>query len=76
PPAAGARAAAKIRYKARPVACTLTPALGDTTRVMVLLDEPLRDVTPGQSAVFYVGDEGDVVLGTAIIAREPALEPA
>lgn len=62
----GTRAACKIRYKARAVPCTLHPLPGGD--VEVRLDESLRDVSPGQGAVFYSGDGGDVVLGGGIIA--------
>ncbi|HEX3050517.1 MAG TPA: tRNA 2-thiouridine(34) synthase MnmA, partial [Aggregatilineaceae bacterium] len=58
------RAEVKIRYKARPAPATVTPLPAD--RVSVTFDEPLRDITPGQGAVFY---EGDVCLGGGIIAR-------
>lgn len=59
------RAGVRIRYKARAASCTITPQTnGD---VCVELDEPLRDISPGQSAVFY---DGDVVLGSGIIQRE------
>jgi len=54
PPAAGTPAECKIRYRAQPMACTLYPAADG--EVIVQLAEPLRDVTPGQRAVFYVGD--------------------
>ena len=63
PPAAGAQLDVKIRYKARAVQCTLAPA-GDS-RVRVQLAEPLRDITPGQGAVFYAGDH---CLGGGVIA--------
>jgi tRNA-specific 2-thiouridylase len=58
------RAEVKIRYKARPTWATVTP-LADG-RVTVEFDEPLRDITPGQGAVFY---EGDMCLGGGIITR-------
>jgi tRNA-specific 2-thiouridylase len=43
----------KLRYAARPTAATVK-FFGD--RAEVLLAEPVRAVTPGQSAVFYDGD--------------------
>jgi tRNA-specific 2-thiouridylase len=58
------RAEVRIRYKARAVPCTVTPQ--PNGNVSVLLDEPLRDISPGQSAVFY---DGEMALGTGIIAR-------
>ncbi len=56
---------AKIRYSARPAAATLSP-LSETT-AHVRFAAPLRDITPGQSVVFYRGDE---VLGGGIITSE------
>ena len=49
---------AKIRYAAKPVMCTVTVSGG---KARVVLDESARAITPGQSAVFYDGD--DVVFG-------------
>jgi tRNA-specific 2-thiouridylase len=53
-PAAPLRAAVKIRYKAREVQALVEPLPAD--RASVRFDEPLRDITPGQAAVFYHGD--------------------
>ena len=48
----------KIRYAAPPVPCTVEFC---ENSARVILDEPARAVTPGQSAVFY--DEQGVVFG-------------
>jgi len=64
PPAEPIHATVKIRYKARPVMATITP-LADQ-RVAVQFDERLRDITPGQGAIFY---DGEVCLGGGIIER-------
>jgi tRNA-specific 2-thiouridylase len=50
--------AVKLRYRAAPVACTLT---GEE----VLLDAPFSAPAPGQTAVLLAGD---VVVGCATIA--------
>jgi len=61
-PETSLRAEVRIRYKARSVPCTIAPLPnGDVT---VHLDEPLRDISPGQSAVFY---DGEMALGSGII---------
>jgi tRNA-specific 2-thiouridylase len=52
----------KIRYKAIPARATLTPLLDD--RAQIAFEQPLRDITPGQLAVFY---QGEKVLGSGII---------
>ncbi len=52
----------KIRYTAREAAATVTP-LGEH-EARVTFAEPLRDITPGQRAVFY---QGEVCLGGGMI---------
>ncbi len=49
------RVRAKIRHRHEPAWATLEPA--GTDEVLATFDEPQRAVTPGQSAVFYDGDE-------------------
>jgi len=49
------RVRAKIRHRHEPAWATLEPA--DAGEVIATFDEPQRAVTPGQSAVFYDGDE-------------------
>jgi tRNA-specific 2-thiouridylase len=63
-PAAPFTAKVKIRYKSTPVFGLITPL--DDGRIRAEFDEPLRDITPGQGAVVYDGDE---VLGGGIIER-------
>jgi len=67
PPPAGAPVQCKIRYKANAVDCTLH-LLGDD-RVEVRFAEPLRDITPGQGAIFY---DGDLCLGGGTIVNDEA----
>jgi tRNA-specific 2-thiouridylase len=50
------RVRAKIRHRHEPAWATLEPA-AEPTEVIATFDEPQRAVTPGQSAVFYDGDE-------------------
>ncbi len=64
PPTEPIRGQVKIRYKARDVDATITPVAPG--RVHIRFDAPLRDITPGQAAVFY---DGDVCLGGGIIER-------
>jgi tRNA-specific 2-thiouridylase len=49
----------KIRHRHEPAWATLRPAAdgADRFEVEAIFDEPQRAVTPGQSAVFYDGDE-------------------
>jgi tRNA-specific 2-thiouridylase len=49
------RVRAKIRHRHEPAWAMLAPAGAD--EVVATFDEPQRAVTPGQSAVFYDGDE-------------------
>jgi len=59
PPRTPLRATAKIRYRAKDAAVTITPdAIG--RGVTVDFDEPQRAITPGQAAVFY---DREVCLG-------------
>lgn len=56
------KCSAKLRYSARPVPATVTVCGGGAE---VRLREPVRAVTPGQSAVFY--SDGDVILFGGVI---------
>ena len=62
PPVEPFRAEVKIRYTAKEVGATVMPL--DENQVRVRFDAPVRDITPGQAAVFYVEDEA---LGGGII---------
>ena len=53
----------KIRYQAKPVLCDLT--LSSDNRAEVQSHTMLRDITPGQFAVFY---QDELVLGSGIIS--------
>ncbi len=55
------RALVKLRYTARPVACTVAVA---GTGAELVFDERQRAVTPGQAAVLY---DGEAVLGMGTI---------
>ena len=55
---------AKIRYRHEAVACKIKNKIVKIKNIEVLFDKPQRAITPGQSAVFYLGDE---VLGGGII---------
>jgi tRNA-specific 2-thiouridylase len=60
-PASGTRCEVQIRHRGKPLPAVLDPSGG---QVEVKLLEPALGVAPGQSAVFYQGDE---VLGGATI---------
>ena len=62
PPALPMRIEAKIRYSAQAMPALLSAAGEDKVRVE--FDSPVRAVTPGQSVVFYSGEN---VVGGAII---------
>lgn len=68
-PTAPFRAAVKIRYKSEAIPATVTP-LGED-RMRVTFDEPLRDITPGQGAVVY---DGEQCLGGGEIEKFPEKE--
>jgi tRNA-specific 2-thiouridylase len=53
----------KVRYTAREVPAGVEP-LDDGSHARVRFEQPQRDLTPGQAAVFY---DGDVVVGGGII---------
>ena len=59
------RILAKLRYRTAPAPASLD-RLGED-RVRVRLDTPVRGITPGQSAVFYIENE---VIGGGIIRSE------
>ena len=56
------RAQVKIRYTAREAWAEIE--LTDSTQAQITFDTPLRDITPGQAAVFY---DGEVCLGGGMI---------
>jgi len=60
------RVQVKIRHRHEPAWATLAPAGAE--EVVATFDEPQRAVTPGQSAVFYDGDE---VVGGGWIVQGP-----
>lgn len=67
-PALPFRCSAKTRYRQPEQPCTVYPA--GERGIRLVFDEPLRAITPGQSAVLY---DGDTVLGGGIIAREESV---
>jgi tRNA-specific 2-thiouridylase len=71
PPVGPLRVTARIRHNHEPAAATIH-VLGNG-RARVVFDTPQRAVTPGQSCVWYQGDE---VIGGGVIERASGLTPA
>ena len=67
PPDGPFAAQVQIRYHATPAPATVTPQ--PDGGVEIAFAAPLRDITPGQAAVFY---EGEVCLGGGVIQAEVA----
>ncbi|WP_275556525.1 tRNA 2-thiouridine(34) synthase MnmA [Mixta sp. Marseille-Q2659] len=61
----------KTRYRQEDIPCVITPL--DDDRIEVRFEQPVAAVTPGQSAVFYLGE---VCLGGGIIEQRLPLVPA
>ena len=64
PPATEFGAAVKIRYRSAFVDAVIN--VRSSTEVEVAFERPMRDITPGQRAVFY---DGDLVLGGGVIRK-------
>jgi tRNA-specific 2-thiouridylase len=64
-PQGPARLQVRVRYKAEEVWGKVIPLVGQKTRVE--LEKPVRDITPGQAAVFY---DGEHCLGGGVISHE------
>ena len=77
PPRAGARVAAKIRYKSPEAPATVWPT---DNGLRIEFDEPQRAITPGQAVVFFHGDEvlggGTIELSEVPPARASKMENA
>ncbi|WP_368165938.1 aminomethyltransferase beta-barrel domain-containing protein, partial [Aeromonas sp. R9-1] len=58
------RATVKTRYRQQDIPCLIEPI--DDLTIRVTFDEPVAAVTPGQSAVFYDGEE---CLGGGVIEQ-------
>jgi tRNA-specific 2-thiouridylase len=58
------RAEVRVRYRHTAAPATITPL--DNERARIVFDEPQRAITPGQTSVFYRGDE---VIGGGWITR-------
>lgn len=55
PPAQGFYASVKIRYRAKEAPAFIIPVSAD--QINIEFDQSLRDITPGQAAVIYNGEE-------------------
>jgi len=62
PPSSPIQAEVMIRYQSKEAKGTVTPLPEE--RVHIQFDSPLRNITPGQAAVFF---SGEIVLGNGII---------
>jgi tRNA-specific 2-thiouridylase len=56
-PRLGAPMAVRVRHRHRPAAARLVAASVGETEAVVAFDSAVPAVTPGQAAVFYVGDD-------------------
>ncbi len=66
----GAEVYAKVRYQSKSVPARLFHDERDGRKVArIEFDSPIESITPGQSVVFYVGEEHDCVLGGGILIR-------
>ncbi|MDR7341988.1 tRNA-specific 2-thiouridylase [Pantoea alhagi] len=61
----------KTRYRQEDIPCVIAPL--DDDRIEVRFEQPVAAVTPGQSAVFYLGE---ICLGGGIIEQRLPLVPA
>ncbi|MEK7646791.1 MAG: tRNA 2-thiouridine(34) synthase MnmA [Patescibacteria group bacterium] len=58
-------ASVRIRYRQPLSDCVVEPVAGDNFKLKILFQKPQKGVAPGQSAVFYRGEE---MLGGGVIA--------